>query len=118
MVGLPRICYTQAVEYLTFGSAVRTDVLVAIGRLKRTYLSEVAQVLDLHNFEVQRAVASLEEAGLVVTARMGTIRVAELSPQYPARDQLYALLLKLSETPRYRRRWLLRRRPRAIGKAL
>lgn len=105
-------------EYLTFGSAIRTDVLVAIGRLERTYLSELAKVLDLHNFEVQRAAATLEEAGLIATSRMGPIRVAELNPLYPARDELYALLLKLSETPRYRNKWLVRRRPRAIGKQL
>lgn len=29
-------------DYLTFGSAVQTDTLVPIGRLQRTYLSELA----------------------------------------------------------------------------
>jgi DNA-binding transcriptional ArsR family regulator len=102
---------------LLFGSRVRTDALVAIGRLGQTYLSELARVLDRRPTEIIRAVSSLESAGVVATRRMGRTRVVQLEPRFWAAKQLYALLLRLSEMPRYRQRWAaVRGRPRAIGK--
>jgi DNA-binding MarR family transcriptional regulator len=102
-----------------FGSKVRTDVLVAIARLDLTYPSEVARVLSLRLVEVQRAVSSLERSNAVVSRRIGNTRSVSLNRRFPAADELYALLLKLSEDPWYEDRWAeLRRRPRAIGKRL
>jgi len=101
-----------------FGSKVRTDVLVAIGRLDLTYPSELARVLGLRIVEVQRAVAALERTGAVVSRRVGSTRTIALNRQFPAAEALYALLLKMSEEPIYRERWKnVRRRPRALGKA-
>ena len=54
-----------------FGSVVRTDTLVTIGRLSRTYISEIARILGRRPIEIQRAVASLERAGAVVSKRIG-----------------------------------------------
>jgi DNA-binding transcriptional ArsR family regulator len=102
-----------------FGSADRTDTLVTIGRLQRTYVSEIARVLNRRVIEIQRAVASLERAGVVISNRMGNTRIVELNPTYWAKDELYALLLRMSEMPSYANRWsTIRRRPRAIGKPL
>jgi len=102
-----------------FGSANRTDTLVTIGRLGRTYISEIARVLSRRVIETQRAVASLEQAGVVVTNRMGNTRIVELNPTFPAKNELYALLLRMSEMPIYSDRWSkFRRRPRAMGKPL
>lgn len=101
-----------------FGSIVRTDTLIAIGRLERTYSSEIARVIGRRVIEVQRAVASLERAGIIVTNKAGNTRWTELNPCYWAKDDLYALLLRLSELPRYQGWWTIRRRPRAIGKPL
>lgn len=102
-----------------FGSAVRTDTLVTIGRLSRTYISEIARILDRRPIEIQRAVASLERAGVVVTSRIGNTRLVELNPTLPAKNELYALLLRISEMPIYANRWTkIRRRPRAMGKPL
>jgi len=102
-----------------FGPAARTDTLVTIGRLQRTYLSEIARVLDRRVIEIQRAVASLELAGVIVTNRMGNTRIVELNPTFPAKNELYTLLLRMSEMPRYADRWpKIRRRPRAMGKPL
>ena len=102
-----------------FGSAVRTDTLVTIGRLSRTYISEIARVLGRRAIEIQRAVASLERAGVVVSTRIGNTRVVELNPTFPAKDELYALLLRMSEMPTYVNHWpKIRRRPRAMGKHL
>jgi hypothetical protein len=102
-----------------FGSAIRTDTLVTIGRLQRTYVSEIARVLNRRVIEIQRAVASLERAGVVVSNRVGTTRIVELNPTYWANDELYALLLRISEMPAYAKLWsTIRRRPRAMGKPL
>jgi len=100
-----------------FGSTLRTETLVAVGRLGRTYPSEVARVLGRRLNEVQRAVASLERAGAVVSKRVGGTRIVELNPRFRAREDLYKLLLRMSESPVYENYWAkLRRRPRAIGK--
>jgi len=100
-----------------FGSSVRTDTLVTIGRLQRTYASEIARVLGRRVIEIQRAVASLEQAGIVVSNRMGNIRIVELNPVFPAKNELYALLLRMSEMSIYAGWWSkIRRRPRAMGK--
>lgn len=101
-----------------FGSRIRTDTLVAIGRLERTYASELARIIKRRVTEAQRAITSLERAGVVVTSKIGTTRIAELNPRYWAKDEVCALLLRLSEAPRYRHWWTIRRRPRAMGKPL
>lgn len=102
-----------------FGSAVRTDTLVTIGRLKRTYLSEIARIVSRRVIEIQRAVTSLEKAGIVISNRVGNTRIVELSPTFWAKDELYALLLRISEMPTYAHLWSkIRRRPRAMGKPL
>ncbi|HZY98200.1 MAG TPA: hypothetical protein VFE36_01370 [Candidatus Baltobacteraceae bacterium] len=50
---------------------------------------------------------------------MGNTRTLSLNRRFPAADELYSLLLKLSEDPWYEDRWAgARRRPRAIGKQL
>ena len=102
-----------------FGSAARTDTLVTIGRLKRTYPSEIARILSRRVIEIQRAVTSLERAGVVVSNRVGTTRIVELNPTFWAKDELYSLLLRISENPMYADLWsTIRRRPRAMGKPL
>ena len=107
----------EIMEDKLFGSAIRTDTLVTIGRLQRTYISEIARVLNRRVIEIQRAVASLELAGAVVSNRVGNTRIVELNPTYWAKDELHALLLRISEMQTYTNRWsTIRRRPRAIGK--
>lgn len=102
-----------------FGSGVRTDVLVAVGRLGETYPAQLAQVLGRRPTEVVRALTSLERSGVVATKLIGRTRIVRLEPRYWAREELSALLLRLSELPRYAGLWAkIRGRPRAIGKAL
>lgn len=102
-----------------FGSDLRTDVLVAIARLGTTFLSELARVLDRTPAEILRAVSYLEKTGVVVSSRFGSTRRVELNPRYPQRDELYRLLLSMSEGPVYAKRWRsVRKRPRVAGKPL
>jgi len=102
-----------------FGSKLRTDVLVAINRLGTTYVSELARFLEKRPIEIQRALSSLERAGVVQTRRMGTVRIAEIDRRLPEYEELATLLLRISERPLYANRWKgIRRRPRAMGKAI
>ena len=101
-----------------FGSRLRSDALVAVGRLGTTYPSELAKLFMRRPIEIQRALRSLEQAGIIVTLRMGTVRLAELNRRNPDYPELLALLLKLSERPLYQDLWArVGRRPRAIGKS-
>mgnify|MGYP002400682798 CR=1 FL=1 len=101
-----------------FGSRVRTDVLIAVGRLGSAYVSELARLLDKRPIEVQRAVLSLERAGILETRVVGKVRMVELNPRFPEYQQLAEMLLTMSERPLYAGKWKMqRRRPRAMGKA-
>ena len=112
------LCYHKSMDSL-FGSGLRTDVLVAIARLGETYAAELARLWDRRPLEIQRAVASLERAGVVTTRLLGRTRIVELNPRLPEYDELYQLLLRMSERPRFSARWSReRRRPRAMGKPL
>lgn len=101
-----------------FGSALRTDVLVAAARLSSTYPAELVRLLGRRLIEIQRALASLERSGALTTRLVGRTRLVELNRGFWASEELYALLLRLSELPEYQTVWAsaLRRRPRAIGK--
>lgn len=102
-----------------FGSKTRTDILVALARLGPTYVSEIARVIERRPIEVQRALASLELASAVQTRRIGTIRAVELNRRYPEYERLLDLLVQMGERPDYARMWkVVRRRPRAMGKAI
>lgn len=92
--------------------------MVAIGRLGETYAAELAVLLGRRPIETQRAIASLERAGVVASRLRGRTRIVSLEPRFYAKEELYALLLRLSSNPRYEALWERRRRPRAIGKAL
>jgi DNA-binding transcriptional ArsR family regulator len=101
-----------------FGSKTRTEVLVAVGRLGSAYVSELARVLGKRPIEIQRAVSSLERAGIVETRLLGKVRLVELNRRFPEYEQLADILLTMSERPLYASRWKTqRRRPRAMGKA-
>lgn len=101
-----------------FGTAARTDTLVAIGRLGESYPRELAALLGRQLTEIRRAISSLEEAGVIATRRRGRTQLATLNPRFPAREILYDLLLEMSEWPKYKGIWKIRRRPRAPGKPL
>jgi len=101
-----------------FGSRLRGDILVAVNRLGTTYVSELATMLGKRPLEVQRALASLERAGVVVTRRLGNLRLVELDRRVPEFPELVKLLARIGERPVYDALWSrTRRRPRAIGKS-
>lgn len=103
-----------------FGSATRTQALVALGMLGDSYARELARLLGLPLSGLQRALQSLERDRLVAARSVGRTRLYRLDPTYFAYADLrrYVMCLAASE-PKLRRRVAdLRRRPRLTGKRL
>ncbi len=104
-----------------FGSAVRSELLVLVAGLGRSYPRELARLVQRPISLVQRAIADLELAGVLVTRMSGKQREVSLNPDYIAAKELATLLQALIDRePRYRKRLAeaARRRPRRAGKPL
>lgn len=103
-----------------FGSQTRTRVLVALWLVGSSYARELARVLDIPLFAVQKGLRSLERDGLVAGRAVGRTREFQINPAYFARAELMGYLQRLAEPDRdlARRIERLRRRPRRSGKPL
>ena len=103
-----------------FGSSARTSVLVAVRLLGDTYPSELAELLGLRLFSVQKALETLERESIVTSRLVGRTRQVSLNPRYSAYRELEALLWKLGarDLPLQQRLGQKRRRPRRAGKPL
>ena len=104
-----------------FGSSLRAEILALVAGLERTYPRELARLIDRPISMVQRVIADLERAGVLVTRLNGNQREVRLNSDYIAAKELAALLEALIERePRYRNRLVqaARRRPRRVGKSL
>jgi DNA-binding transcriptional ArsR family regulator len=67
-----------------FGSTTRDRILKFIALSKASYPAEIARALDLSLSNVQDAVASLHESGMLATRLVGRTRVVELNPTWYA----------------------------------
>jgi DNA-binding transcriptional ArsR family regulator len=107
-------------ESSPFGSRSRTRVLVALARLGESYPRELARLLGLSLFSVQRALRTLELDALVVARSMGKTRLYQLNPRYFARRDLDRYLKRLADADADLNQAVgaLRRRPRRTGKPL
>jgi DNA-binding transcriptional ArsR family regulator len=107
-------------ELSLFGNRTRTLVLSAVRLLEETYPSELATMLGLGPFSVQRALESMEREGVVTSRLMGRTRLVRLNPKYFAAAELSALLWALGKKDEDLQRKLAtkRRRPRRAGKKL
>ena len=103
-----------------FGTMTRTQALLVIQMLGETHASEIARVLEVSLSQAQRAIDSLERAGIVVGVEEGRARRVRLNPRYPHLHELTELLGKMaaSEIALQRQLAEIRRRPRRAGKAL
>ena len=101
-----------------FGSPTRTATLVALRLLEDSYPSELADLLGVGLYSVQRVLRSLESEGVVVSRTLGNTRSVTLNPRYFAHAQLAALLWELGSNDEDLQRALAarRRRPRRAGK--
>lgn len=100
------------------GNRNRTAVLVAIRLLGETWPSELASLLGLRIYSVQRILEAYEREGVLVSRTMGRTRRVSLNPRYVAHRELDALLWKLGRIDVELQSILSagRRRPRRAGK--
>ncbi len=104
-----------------FGSSGRTDVLVLIAGLGRSFPSELSRLTGLPKTTVLRTLDGFERAGVLVSTELANAREVRLNPDYVAARELRVLLEALTERePRYRAllTQATRRRPRRAGKPL
>jgi len=101
-----------------FGGQTRTALLLAVRLLGETYPSELAALLGVRLYTVQRILASLEADAVVVSRQLGRTRRVSLNPRYVAHRELADLLWKLGENDTGLQQALAgkRRRPRRAGK--
>ena len=104
----------------TFGSALRTRILVLTALLGETYASQLARILNTPARAVSMAVRRLQRERLVATRQWGKERRISLDPTTAYNRELRALLLKIAQTsPEYDEMIsLMRTRPRRVGKPL
>ena len=102
-----------------FGSSQRTAVLLAIRLLKDTYATELASLLGLSLFSVQKILKAFEAEGVVVTRSLGRTRQVSLNPRFVSHRELEALLWNLAKQDVELQKKLAqkRRRPRRTSKA-
>lgn len=84
-------------------------MLLALSLMTETYPRELARVLETPLFSVQKALASLEHDGLVVSRMLGRTRLYGLNPRYLASRELREYLERLAG-----REFELRRRVAAL----
>jgi len=103
-----------------FGTQTRTATLVAVHALGETHAAELARIIGRSLSRVQASLDSLERAGVLVGALEGGARRVRLSPRYPAKPELEALLDRLVslDTQLLDRLAAERRRPRRASKSL
>ena len=107
-----------APEIGLFGGRLRTSVLLAIRLLEQTWPSQLAELLEVRLFAVQRVLASLEAEGVIASRLVGRTRLVTLNPRYFAAKNLSALLWDLAVQDVPLQKQLAAWRPRSAGKPL
>jgi hypothetical protein len=103
-----------------FGTANRTQAIVAVRLLGETWGAELAALLTLRISLVQTILNTFEEEGVLVSRLAGRSRLFSLNPRYSAARELRTLLWRLGSADLALQKKLAqrRRRPRRAGKAL
>jgi DNA-binding transcriptional ArsR family regulator len=101
-----------------FGSRLREQILKLLVLIEPAYPTQIATVLDAHLFSVQKAVAALQDLGVVASRMVGRTRLVELDRRWHAAVELRALLERLVEADSEirARAGTVRQRPRRPGK--
>ncbi len=106
-----------------FGNAVIEKVLVYLLSNKKGYGMQLAHVLKIPLYSVQKALMRLEDGGIIVAQQEGKTRVYYFNPRYPFLAELQSFLAKAySFLPAEQKQMLyeapLRTRPRRTGKPI
>lgn len=103
------------------GSTNKERVLIYLAARDRGYAREIARFFDVSPSPIQKAMDSLERAGVLNSRSIGKTREYEFNRRYPLREELSSLISKaLSLYPASLRKELttVRKRPRRRNKPL
>src|SRR3990167_8293774 len=106
-----------------FGNVVIEKILFYLLVNEKGYPSLLRRVFDVPLYSIQKAIARLEDGGIVVAELQGKTRVYQFNPRYPMLRELREFLSKsYSFLPReFKEKYYeapVRRRPRRKGKPL
>jgi DNA-binding transcriptional ArsR family regulator len=79
-----------------FGTVNRTNTLLTIHMLEESHASGIARILGISLSLTQKAIESLERAGVVIGVEEGRTRRIRLNPRYLLIIELKALLEKMA----------------------
>jgi len=116
---VPRRDQQLSTRQALFGSTGRTELLVLIAGLGRSFPRELARLTQLPMTTVIRNLDDFERVGALVSVRLGRTREMRLNPDYVVAKELRVLLEALVERePAYRAIIgdAARRRPRRSSK--
>ncbi len=113
---------TQATLDALFGGKAATRVLLYIENYGQGYANGIARTFEMSSSEVLKQLNKFEEGGILVSRKLGNMRLYEFNPRDTALAQLKALLretldlgIPKSTLQKYFRE---RQRPRRKGKPL
>jgi hypothetical protein len=101
------------------GSKSSEQVFIFLTARETGYATEIARFFDADLYAIQKQLARLENADVLVSRKVGRTRVYQFNPRYPFLNELKALIEKaLNYYPEDTKEALLmnRRRPRKKDK--
>lgn len=103
-----------------FGTPLRDQILAILAISHEQHASELARLIGVSEATIGRAVGRLERDGLLAAVTHGRTRLLRLNPRWYAKQELRALLDRMTEAQPelYEAAGALRRRPRRRGKPL
>ena len=113
---------TQVTLEALFGGKAASRVLLYIENYGQGYASKIAKTFSMPLSEVQKQLVKFEQSGVLVSQKIGNVRIYTFNPRDPALKQLKGLLRETldqgvpdSDLKKYFRE---RQRPRRQGKPL
>jgi DNA-binding transcriptional ArsR family regulator len=113
---------TQATLETLFGGKAAAKVLLYIENYGQGYAAKIARTFGVSRSEIQKQLTKFEKSGILVSQKIGNVRVYSFNPRDPALKELKGLLRVTLETgvpdsvlKKYYRE---RQRPRREGKPL
>lgn len=103
------------------GNKTAEKVLLYIANYGEGHTSGIAQTFGIQKSQVHKQLIKLEAGGVLVGRSVGNLRMFQINPRCPYKEELNSLLKKVlsltskTETEKYYRQ---RRRPRRTGKEL
>jgi DNA-binding transcriptional ArsR family regulator len=113
---------TQATLEALFGGKAAAKVLLFVENYGEGYASSMARTFEVPLSEIQKQLKKFEDAGILVSRKVGTSRMYTWNPRDPALDGLRQILQSTLDygipKERLTKYFRQRRRPRRKGKPL